>query len=248
MAKNFHYFKFIATEWLTGDIVFEDFELQGIFINICALYWHRDGKLTIDEIEKRLKTPRISNLTDRFISVKDGYISIKFLDEQLIEAGHTSKINSINGSKGGRPKTLLPLEIKPTAKRPLSDRKAKESDTKAKESQIELEIELKQNRSKAFTPPTLELVRLYFIENGYSETSANKAYEYYNSANWHDSNGKQVKNWKQKMQGVWFKDENKTTIAQTVKIKVPEDFYTQSEYEEYCKKNNLVSQWKPMVW
>lgn len=38
------------------------------------------------------------------------------------------------------------------------------------------------------------------------------------------------------------------TIAPPVKIKVPEDFYTQSEYEEYCKKNNLVSQWKPMVW
>ena len=111
-------------------------------------------------------------------------------------------------------------------------------------------VTVKDIKKNTYTPPTLELVRLYFIENGYSETSANKAYEYYNSANWHDSNGKQVKNWKQKMQGVWFKDENKTTIAiaPTVKIKVPEDFYTQSEYEEYCKKNNLVSQWKPMVW
>ena len=69
---------------------------------------------------------------------------------------------------------------------------------------------------KQYTPPTLELVRLYFIENGYSETSANKAYEYYNSANWHDSNGKQVKNWKQKMQGVWFKDENKTASLQYI--------------------------------
>lgn len=232
MAKNFHYFKFIATEWLTGDIVFEDFELQGIFINICALYWHRDGKLTIDEIEKRLKTPRLTNLTDRFISVKDGLISIKFLDEQLIEAGHTSKINSINGSKGGRPKALLPLESKPTANRPLTDRKANESEPKAKESepkanesQIEIEIELKQNRSKSFTPPTLELVKLYFIENGYSETSANIAYNFYNSADWHDSNGKKVKNWKQKMQGVWFKDENKTTIAPAKRIKTDADVY-----------------------
>jgi hypothetical protein len=139
MAKGFHYFKFIATEWLTGDIVFEDFELQGIFINVCALYWHRDGKLTVDEIEKRLKTQRIANLTDRFISVNDGYISIKFLDEQLIEAGHISKTNSDNGKKGGRPKKET--ETKPTANRPQSDRKANES-------QIEIELELEKKKLK----------------------------------------------------------------------------------------------------
>lgn len=121
MAKGFPYFKFIATEWLTGDIVFEDFELQGIFINICALYWHRDGKLTIEEIQKRLKTDRLPNLTDRFISVTDGFISIKFLDEQLIEAGHISKVNSDNGKKGGASKHK---RNQPTANRPLTDRQA----------------------------------------------------------------------------------------------------------------------------
>lgn len=139
MAKGFHYFKFIATEWLTGDIVYEDFELQGIFINVCALYWHRDGKLTIEELQKRLKTDRLFSLTDRFISVNDGFISIKFLDEQLIEAGHVSKTNSINGKKGGRPKAASTLQNKPTANRPLTDRKANES-------QIELEVELKESK------------------------------------------------------------------------------------------------------
>lgn len=104
MAKNFHYFKFIATEWLTGDIVFEDFELQGIFINICAIYWHRDGEITLTEIKKRFKTERIAELTDRFISVSEDFISIKFLDEQLRDVGHVSKVNSENGKLGGRPK------------------------------------------------------------------------------------------------------------------------------------------------
>lgn len=60
-----------------------------------------------------------------------------------------------------------------------------------------------------FTAPQLLEVESYFIENGYTKESAIKAFNYYNVANWKDSNGKQVKNWKQKMQSVWFKDENK---------------------------------------
>ena len=69
--------------------------------------------------------------------------------------------------------------------------------------------ETKLNKSIVFTPPILEDVLSYFKENGYSEISAQKAFRYYNDANWMDSKGNKVKNWKQKMQGVWFKDENK---------------------------------------
>jgi hypothetical protein len=59
----------------------------------------------IDDINKRFKNPiELNELTDRFFSVNDGFISVKFLDEQLIEANHISKVNSENGAKGGRPK------------------------------------------------------------------------------------------------------------------------------------------------
>lgn len=128
MAKNFPYFKFIASEWMTGDIVFESLSVQGLFINICALYWQRNGLLSIDDINKRYKNPdELNELTDRFFSVNDGLISVKFLDEQLIEANHISKVNSENGAKGGRPKSLKTQEKKPTANRPLTDHKANES-------------------------------------------------------------------------------------------------------------------------
>lgn len=62
---------------------------------------------------------------------------------------------------------------------------------------------------KVFTPPTALEVQDYFFNNGYSRESGSKAYEYYRTANWKDSRGKQVKNWRQKMQGNWFKDEYK---------------------------------------
>ena len=35
-----------------------------------------------------------------------------------------------------------------------------------------------------------------------------KAYTYYSQADWTDRNGNKVKNWKQKMFSVWFKEEN----------------------------------------
>lgn len=105
MAKNFPYFKFVVTEWMTGDIVFESLSVQGLFINICALYWQRDGVLNISDINKRFKNPEeLNDLINVFFQVKDELISIKFLDEQLIEANHISKKNSENGSKGGRPR------------------------------------------------------------------------------------------------------------------------------------------------
>jgi hypothetical protein len=57
--------------------------------------------------------------------------------------------------------------------------------------------------------PTIEEVIDYFRFNGYTRSSAEKAFNYYNENNWKDSQGRKVISWKQKMQGVWFKDENK---------------------------------------
>ena len=129
MAKNFFFFKFIPTEWMTGDIVYEDFDVQGLFINICSLYWQRDGVLSVEDINKRYKrTDLTDKLIGRFITVNEGFIAIKFLDEQLIEADHISKKNSNNGKLGGRPK-------KP-------NQKPNETQPKAKKSKIEVEVEL----------------------------------------------------------------------------------------------------------
>jgi hypothetical protein len=64
--------------------------------------------------------------------------------------------------------------------------------------------------------PTIDEVVLFFQSKGYKVEAANKFWNYYDSAEWKDSNGKPVKNWKQKAIGVWFKPENaeiQTTIA-----------------------------------
>lgn len=68
--------------------------------------------------------------------------------------------------------------------------------------------ESKVKENKVIYTPTVDEVELYFAEKGYTKECAIKAFNYYDENNWKDSRNNQVKNWKQKMQGVWFKDEN----------------------------------------
>jgi hypothetical protein len=77
----------------------------------------------------------------------------------------------------------------------LNDRSTTVQQSKVKESKIN---EIKEN----------EIIE-YFTSNGYTSESAKKFFNYYSVAEWKDGSGKPVKNWKQKAQAVWFKDENK---------------------------------------
>jgi hypothetical protein len=175
MAKNFPFFKFVATEWLTGDIVYEELSTQGLFINICALYWQRDGKLSLQDINKRYKTIIVDNLIDRFFTVIDGNISISFLDEQLIDAGHISKVNSENGKKGAEAK-----RIKANANRTLSEPLAKPS----KEEEEQEEDILPKNLFNYKKCTDIEFVQeLSKFKDLYNKKTLNAFYIYWSDKN-----------------------------------------------------------------
>lgn len=92
------------------------------------------------------------------------------------------------------------------------DKKVHESTRKSTSVYVSV-LDNKKNRkkkSKKFIPPSEQEVIQYFLDNGFSKALGKKAFDYYKEGSWKDSSGKQVKNWKQKMQGVWFKDENRT--------------------------------------
>lgn len=67
---------------------------------------------------------------------------------------------------------------------------------------------VKKSKVNIYMPEVEEVIK-YFLENGFKAEAARNAWNYYNESNWIDSNGKKVLNWKQKMRGVWFRDENK---------------------------------------
>lgn len=69
-----------------------------------------------------------------------------------------------------------------------------------------------------FIPPTIDQVVEFFKDKGYTEQSAIKAFNHYDLADWKDTYGKQVLNWKQKMNTNWLKDENKVIVNQQHKM------------------------------
>ena len=56
-----------------------------------------------------------------------------------------------------------------------------------------------------FVPPTAEQVRAFAATKGYPDFDAQKFIDYYELGNWHDSQGRAVHNWKQKLLAVWLK-------------------------------------------
>ena len=147
MAKDTPYFKFYVSEWKDGDITLEDFETQGLFINICAIYWSKEGNVFLSKLQKRFKNAKPtafnSLIEEGIIKVNDDdVVSVTFLDEQLEQRKNLSKRNSENGKRGGRPK-------KPTALVSVSEKKANESniEEKRREEKKEEEINIHPLRS-----------------------------------------------------------------------------------------------------
>jgi len=61
-----------------------------------------------------------------------------------------------------------------------------------------IEKEVKRKEEKKFIPPSLDDVKKYITEKQL-KVNAEQFYNYFTEGNWIDSNGKQVKNWKQKI-------------------------------------------------
>jgi len=72
------------------------------------------------------------------------------------------------------------------------------------------EIENKDKEKKRFVPPTLDEIELFCKERN-NGVDAKRVFDYYNSANWKDGRGNQVKNWKQKIIAVWERSAEKPT-------------------------------------
>lgn len=113
MAKEIPYFKFFIGEWANGDITCESYEAQGIFINICSIYWAKVGKLTERYIRKKFKSDDTINelIEAEIIKIKDGKVIINFLDEQLQEDQLLRRVKSNGGKKSAslRKKTKTSL-------------------------------------------------------------------------------------------------------------------------------------------
>lgn len=93
------------------------------------------------------------------------------------------------------------------------------------------------NKINSICKPTLSEVEDYFLEKGSTIEAARKAFEYYDIADWKDSKGKPVKNWKQKMLAVWINNSNFNNNFKQPKTK-------KEQYEQWYEriKNSIGSE------
>ena len=80
---------------------------------------------------------------------------------------------------------------------------------------------LAKPKKKVFVPPTLDEVKVFFRDNGYSEEIAIRSFKHYEDNDWKDTYNNKVLNWKSKMRNNWFKDQYK---IQEVRFKVRDTF------------------------
>lgn len=110
MSKELPFFKFDPTEWIMGKISYQPLEVQGAFIQCCSYFWKKSGVLKIDEIDWRIGKKNLEILIENdFLSVKDDFLSIEFLEEQLLKFESIRITRAENGSKGGVAKATKKL-------------------------------------------------------------------------------------------------------------------------------------------
>jgi hypothetical protein len=107
---------------------------------------------------------------------------------------------------------LTPVE---STQRKVKESKGKKSNERAPTSKSSFLNFPKEKRQKSekpkkiFVPPELIEVENFFSERGLNPQAAKLAFDFYSSADWHDSQGNPVLNWHQKMIS-WISREQKT--------------------------------------
>jgi chemotaxis protein histidine kinase CheA len=196
------WFKFSPTDWTMGKIQRCPELTQARYLRLICLYWNKECILSLEDAEIEIDKEHLDILlSKKIIKFENDFIIIDFLNEQLEEVAEKSqKRREAVLQRWAKVKESNTNEIQ-------TDTNVLQNDTE--ESRVDKSRVEKKRVDKIFVPPQLFEVENYFFENGYTKESGKKAFNYYAVADWKDSKGTKVRNWKQKMQAVWFKEENK---------------------------------------
>ncbi len=213
--KKLPYFPFYYLDWLSSsNVMMMSYEEKGLFIDMLCRCYNDDGLPDDnDKLQRLFKCDEkvLETVKDMFFSV-DGMLQ----NEKLEEIKKDQKVFVKNKSRAGKASAKARADKKlhgATGVEQVLDSVPTEAQQKSTNRTEHNRTEQSKKSTKRFTPPELFEVKAYFCEKGYTEQSAIKAFNYYDVAAWKDSRGSQIKNWKQKMQGVWFKYENKVTAT-----------------------------------
>ena len=159
MPKELPYFQFEPAEWLAGDISLESDNVQGVFIQLCAVYWQRECKLSYDQATNRFNPECIDRLIEiNVIQLMKNGLRIKFLNLQFAAAKRRKKKRKSDGKKGGKKSASVRLSKSTTSQATLEQdstntqalRIEKKKEEERKEDKSNLNTSVKPQ--KVFTP------------------------------------------------------------------------------------------------
>jgi len=185
MAKD-PAFLFYSNDFLSGTFLMSN-EQVGKYIRLLCLQ-HQKGTLTKKDMLNICQTYDEDIFNKFAVDNKDNYFNIRLKEEFEKRRAYSESRSKNRKSK--------------------KDDKLSKSYDEHMENEDE-DVNKDEKRKRKFVPPTLIEIKLYFKENGYKEDIAEKAFKGYDVANWIDSKGNKILNWKQKCIHVWFKDEHK---------------------------------------
>ena len=191
-------FLFYSSDFLTGTMFMTN-EQTGIYIKLLCSQ-HQHGGI-IDKVSFNAMVGDNEIIKSKFVESELGFYNIRLMEVMEQRNKKSNNISEAVKNIWEKRKNGIPLNLDAI---PLESVKNTKKNNR------------KNNGISMGTVNVNEIIN-YFIENGYKEEVAIRAFNYYNEANWHDASGKKVLNWKQKMQSVWFKPENK--IIEKNKIK-----------------------------
>ena len=195
MAKD-PAFLFYTSDFLTGTMFMTN-EQVGIYIRLLCSQ-HQHGGI-IDKVSFNSLVGTHEVVRVKFEETESGFYNIRLMEVMGARNAKSNNLSLAVKKVWEERKNAIPLK----------------SDA--------IPMQLHKNskgKAKKMNAIPMELVNEnevidYFILNGYKKEVAIRAFNYYNEANWHDASGKKVLNWKQKMQSVWFKEENKAKKQET---------------------------------
>lgn len=206
--------KLIATQGMLG---------YGVYWSLVEDLYHNNNKLednpSLLAYDYRCTTELIKSVINDFnlFIVKDGYVSSNSIQKRLDERNDKVTKAKQSASKRWENKGKNADNIETQCDSDANAMRTQCDGNAIKESKVN-----KRKDIGKFITPTLEEVLAYFEEHKYKKTEAEKAFNFYNNRNWKDSNDRPVKNWKLKMQEVWFKEENKIKIQAPI---IPTFYY-----------------------
>lgn len=208
MAKD-PAFLFYPGDWLGGTMVMS-LEQKGAYITLLVFQFN-NGRFSEADAVQLIGTENWLKIRSKMTKKNDLFYN-KRLDEEILKRRKHSEHQRDNVNKRWEKRyydgntIVLPLENENENSIVLDDSNTKNGKV------VKVDQGKKASRGrkqKKFEPPTEAEVREYFSINGYKPEAGSKAFRFYQTGGWIDSRGNPVKNWKQKMIAVWFKDENR---------------------------------------